>query len=232
MFGTRLLDSILMTAVLASFSGTAFAAVSVPDPAGDTFGSGSVQIDIVSVTTQVVAGSLDFNIVFAGAVSPPSSSLSNSVVGFLDLDTDQNPATGVSTRFGAPPTPTVIPGIEFYVDLLSELFTPGMVDVINASTGLPSGSAAISYGATSFSLTLPLSLIGGDDGFLNWGLIVGTFSEATDQATGSTGTSIPPPEGVPEPASAVVWLFFALTAVICTPMLRRQARALSAHRPA
>jgi hypothetical protein len=115
MIGTRLLNSILVTAVVASFGGTAFAAVAIPDPADDTFGVGLIQHDILSVTSTINPTNVVFGVSFAGAIAPASASLPSSLVGFLDLDIDQNSATGVSTRFGAPPTPTVVPGIEFYV---------------------------------------------------------------------------------------------------------------------
>ncbi len=199
----RLLYAVWLLLALSRVASAAVS-VSVPDPAGDTLGVLPIQHDILSVTSTVNPTNLVFDVSFAGAIAPPSAFSPSSVVGFLDLDIDQNSATGVNARFGAPPTPTVIAGVELYIDLFSESFTPGMVDVVNASTGLPTGSAAISYGATTFSLSLPFSLIGGDDGFLNYGLVVGTFNEATDEATGSTGAP-PPSDSVAEPASLVAW---------------------------
>lgn len=220
MFGTRFLDLILVTTALASFGATASAAVSLPDPVGDTVGAGPIQHDILSVTSTINPTNLVFDVSFAGAIGPASAFSPTSLIGFFDLDVDQSSATGVSTRFGAPPTPTVISGIEFYLDLFSESFTPGMVDVINASTGVPTGSAAISFGPTSFSLTFPFSLIGGDDGLLGWGLVVGTFSEPTDQAAGSTAS--PVTDGVPESTSLVAWGVLCVIAGSYTVGHRRQ----------
>lgn len=172
----------------------------VTDPLGDTFGAGSVQIDITSVTTNLLPGEIDFHVAFGGPIAPPSAFAPNSVVGYLDLDTDQNPATGVNAWAGQP---TVIPGVEYIVDLFSEATSPGNADVLDTSTGFPTGSAGITFGADYFDLTIPTSLIGNSNGLLNWGLIVGTYREPTDTAT---GTINPPVVGaVPEPASLATW---------------------------
>lgn len=206
----HLSSAALLTALLLLCSSVVRAAISIPDPAGDTFGSGPIQHDILSVTSTINPTNVVFDVSFAGPIAPASAFSAGSLVGFLDLDIDQSSATGASARLGAPATPTVISGIEYYVDLFSESFTPGTVDIINASTGLPTGSAAISYSPTSFSLTLPFSLIGNDDGFLNYGLVAGTFSEATDQATGSTSPLVT--DGVPEHASAIAWVTLCVIA--------------------
>ncbi len=208
MFGHRVLQSILALALALTLGAAASAAVTIFDATSDAFGLGPIQHDIVSVTSTINPANVVFEVAFAGPIAPASSFAPNSLVGFLDLDVDRNPATGVTSRFGAPASPTTIPGVEFYVDLFSESFSPGMVDVIDASTGLPSGSAAISYSPSLFSLTLPRSLIGSDDGLLDWGLAAGTFTEPTDQAAGSTSGT------VPEPASVLAWLALATTALI------------------
>ena len=74
----------------------------VVDPSGDVFNTGT--IDIVGVTTTVSAGSVQFMINFASAVSAPSAFAANSVLGFVDLDTDQNSATGGTAPWGGPVT--------------------------------------------------------------------------------------------------------------------------------
>jgi hypothetical protein len=215
MYWHRTLESILAVAIAASLGAAASAALTTYDATSDAFGVGAIQHDIVSVTSTINPANVVFEVEFADPIAPASSFLPHSLVGFLDLDVDQNSATGASARFGSPPSATVVPGVEFYVDLFSEASSPGMVDVIDASTGLPTGSAAISFGATLFSLTLPFSLIGGDDGALRWGLVVGTFAEPTDQATGSTVS------GVPEPASVAGWLALATAALLWSFQRRR-----------
>jgi hypothetical protein len=190
------------------------------DPTGDTFGAGPVRPDITMVTGNLVGGGVQFTVTYAGAISPASSFAANSVVGYIDLDTDQNAATGGTAPFGGPvaggnswinyligqgsvPGPTINLGDEFYVDLFSESFHPGLVDVVDTNTGSPTGSVPISYSSNSFSLTVPLSLLGGDDGNLNYGVVTGTFNEPTDRApNGATpGTVSAQAATVPEPGS-------------------------------
>ncbi len=206
---------VLVALALATFDLSVSIADIVTDPLGDTFGSGPVQIDITSVTTNLLPGEVDFHVAFAASISPPSAFAPNSVVGYLDLDTDLNAATGVNAWAGSP---TVIPGVEYIVDLFSEGTSPGNVDVLDTSTGFPTGSAGITFGTDYFDLTLPTSLIGNSNGYLNWGLIVGTYAESTDTAIGSTV----PINTVPEPASAAAWVVLTIFGILCTFQTRQR----------
>jgi hypothetical protein len=193
----------------------------VVDPSGDVFNSGA--IDIVGIDTTLSSGSVQFVINFASVVSAPSASATNGLFGFIDLDTDQNSTTGGIAPWGAPlvggnnwinyfvppnsgpppvPGPLIGLGDEFYVHLTSELLHPGFVDVISTSTDVSTGLVAITYGGNSISFSIPLSLIGNDNGLVNYGALVGVFSGATDRFVNgalpaSTGTA-------PEPATALL----------------------------
>jgi hypothetical protein len=153
------------------------------DPVGDTFGMDALQMDITSVDAIYDAGTLRFIVTCAGSISPASAGLSNSIKGFVDLDTDRNSLTGeasfVST-YGPSPAPDL--GDEFYVDLFTESIHPGEVDVFDAVTGTVVGTIPVDFGSNSLSLIIPLSLLGGDDGLVNYAVIAGTLTEATDEA--------------------------------------------------
>jgi hypothetical protein len=179
----------------------------VIDPTGDTFGNGPIQLDVTSVNTTVTSTSLTFVVTFSGPVFAPSVGNPRSVGGFIDLDTDQNPATGVESAtgvFGPPPAPNI--GVDFGIDLFSEDFHSGLVDVINTNIGMIIGTAPITFSTSSFTLTVPLSLLGGDDGLVNYALVIGTFDEPTDEVPNGVtpATSADGAAPVPEPATLLL----------------------------
>lgn len=175
------------------------------DPVGDTFGVGPVQHDITSMASDLTTTDLTFTVTFANPIFAPSAADARSVVGFLDLDRDRNAATGTSA---ADSNFTIARGIaaksglgvEAFFDLFSEISTPGSVALVDAATFGVIGSAPITFTTNSFSITAPLSLLGGD-GLVNFGVIVGTFLEATDEAQNpglppATTAAVPEPSGL------------------------------------
>lgn len=166
------------------------------DPLGDTFGTGAVQIDILSAEAVFDSTNLHLALLFADAISAPSLGADNSVIGFIDLDTDQDAATGVTSwqELFAPDPPSPL-GDEFYVDIESESFHPGFVDVYDAPESMIAGTVPVNFASSSMSMTIPLALLGADDGLLNYGVVVGTFAEATDEFPNGTvpATSQPVP---------------------------------------
>ena len=141
----------------------------VLDPQGDTLGSGPIQHDILSISSTLSGMNTSFAVTFANAVSAPSGVGPSSVVGFVDIDVDRNPATGITSSNssfaisrGGVPVLTGL-GIEYYLDLFGEIAHPGSVDVINAVTRNPVGTAPIVFDLqtkTSFSITVSNSLLG------------------------------------------------------------------------
>jgi hypothetical protein len=99
-------------------------------------------------------------------------------------------------------------GDEYFLDLFSEEFSPGLVDVVHAASVLVVGQATIQFENMSFSVTVPLSLLGGDDGRINYGIIVGDYIDMSDEARNG-GES--PAFSVPEPGSLAVCLVFMIT---------------------
>jgi len=155
-------------------------------------------------------------VTFAGPIAPASAFAPNSLVGYIDLDTDANPATGGDSPWGGPvpggnswinffvnqgtvPPPLIALGDELFVDLFSEALNPGFVDVRRTSDSGLAGQVAIAYGANSFSFFLPDALLPpGSVANFNYGILVGTFAEATDRAPNG---SVPAQVEVPEPAT-------------------------------
>lgn len=196
----------ILAAVAAAVLLTASPAVAdLIDPVGDTFGSGSPQHDITTYVGDrgITPGSVVFNVNFAGAIAPPSAFSPNSVIGFIDLDTDSNAATGATPFVNVfSPPPAINLGDEFFVDLGSEILHPGSVDIVDALTNSPVGTATIAFTADGFSITIPLAMLGlSNTQDFNFGMVVGTFNEPTDRAPNGAD----PSSTIPEPASICIF---------------------------
>lgn len=164
--------------------------------ASDTFGAGPPVLDIDSVTVSTDGINLSFSITFHTPISAPSSGAPNAVGGALEFDTDQNTLTGrppLQDLF-SPPFTALGLGVDFVVELFSEIDTPGFVVVVDANF-IVVGSIPITYGAQSLSGVIPLGMLGGDDGVVDFTTIIGTFSQPTDalEVCGSSGDGEPPP---------------------------------------
>ncbi len=195
---------LLLVALFVGAATTARASIhTFADPANDTFGSGSFQQDIKRITAEVTGTDLTFTVEFYNDILPPSAiepspAPENVLLGFIDIDVDQSKLTGTPSNvssFGIPPSGL---GVEYFVELESEKNHAGSVEVLDAATFLPVDIVPISFASNSFSLTIPLASIGGDDGHVNFGAIMGTITESTDQVLGNTRV-------IPEPGSLAVW---------------------------
>lgn len=230
---------ILWAGCLTVFLAAGRATAGYIDLTGDTFGTGSVKPDITTyMADKSVAGQVTFTVNFAGPISAPSLFAPNSLWGYIDIDTDQNAGTGGSAPWGGPvpggnnwinffipagvPGPTIGLGDEFYLDLSSEANHPGLVDLYQTSDATVVATAAITYGPTSFSVTLTSAQLGGDDGNLNFGLLVGNPEDFSDRAPNdATPASSEGGVGaVPEPTSAILALM-GVGGVLCYGWRRR-----------
>ncbi len=164
--------------------------------AQDTFGAGPPLLDIDAMFMLYDASFLHFEMTFHTPISAPSFGQPDGVAGFLEFDTDQNAATGLppSQNEFSPPFAFLVAGIDFAVVLFSEIDHPGFVDVLDLSDFSIVDTVRITYGPMSFSGSIPLASLGGDDGILDFTTIIGTIPQPTD-ATDVVGTSrlIPAP---------------------------------------
>ena len=149
----------------------------INDPVGDTFGIGPVQIDIVSYSAVANDVSTLFTVHFADPISPADAGAANSVAGFVEIDFDNNPLTGDTPLINVlSPGPPILLGVDYRVDLGSEMFHPGSVDFDEAVTSTLIADVPISYGPSTLSFSVPVSSV------FNYGIVVGTLSEPTDRA--------------------------------------------------
>jgi len=199
------------------------------DPVGDTFNSGTIDI----IGTELLLGFPDSRITiqFAAPIAPPSAGAPNSVVGFIDLDTAPGPGgtfpwfgpvTGgnnwinffVLPNPGTPsiPGPFVALGDEFFVDVGSELFHPGLVDFVETVSGSTVGTAPASFIGNLLTIDFPSSFIGNPSS-VQYGALLGDFFSPTDRApNGDVGLNSQTLEVIPEPSSVAVWLSIGLVA--------------------
>ncbi len=191
----------------------------VPDPLGDTLGKGPYQHDIVLVSGSTDGANLILTVQFEGAISPPSpepaattfgaasflgGEPSAGLYGYVDFDTDQNPGTELRPELpqqegigisGLPtndhvtqwcPDPSGM-GVDAFLNVGDYDSGSGTAPIETADAPV---AVPVSFGATSFTATIPLSAIGGDINF-NFGMVLGNNLEPTDCAPDDGGNIKP-----------------------------------------
>jgi hypothetical protein len=159
------------------------------DSSGDTFGSSTPALDILSLSAQFDASQLQITVNFNLTVLPCENNFGVirptevSVNGSIDIDTDQDLATGISPYTDEGTGNVSGLGQDYYIDLCSYSANTQTVNVVSGpSPQQITGQASASYSGTTLSLAVPLSALGNDDGKVNLAMIAGTMSESTDLA--------------------------------------------------
>jgi hypothetical protein len=150
------------------------------DPTGDTYGVGSLLWDLTALSITGDSTGLTVKLDFSNNLIAPTSGDSNAMIGFVDLDTDEDSTTGfVSTvdQF-RPNSGSTGMGPDFELDLASYA-ADSTVTVFN-SLGNPMGQVRPVFKGKRVTIRIPAALIGGDDGALNAAAIVGTLATPTD----------------------------------------------------
>jgi len=168
---------------------------SVTDPIGDTFGlPGGFQWDLTELAITRETDGITVRLDFANDVSLPLVADPNALVGLVELDLDQNRATG---KLG-------------YVDQLrkdggaSELGVDAALNISQIAPdstlyvydmgGNPTGKAKVTIGARRLTIHVPSPLLGGDDGYVDAAVIVGNQGRSpTDLAPTSGHLALRPP---------------------------------------
>lgn len=170
-----------------------FFAGEATDPIGDLFPvSIPQQPDLILARIEIGHAFVEFSTLFA----PGTFDALTSTVSF-DLDTDQNPATGVPWRG--------MLGLDYEVSqsIGSDNTSAGIVKFGTGSVG----SVPVTFSANGVAFTVPRSLLG-DAGLMKWDVVVQTrlgadvFSTIQDWAP----NGLPPAttEPVPEPTTLVL----------------------------
>ncbi|HTL34424.1 MAG TPA: Ig-like domain-containing protein [Kofleriaceae bacterium] len=201
----------VMTPFASQFS-TIAGRAEATDPTGDTFGTGTFLPDL-TLATASTQDAVTITLQFAQPIAPSLAGAPSSVAGYIDIDIDQNAATGqfASTdRFRADGGSTGL-GDEYMVALFQN--PDGTLPVIDLANGTSGGYVMPTFTATSVSFTIPLAMLGNDEGNLNLAAVVGSMQEPTDIIPNSQhltlgaggGGGCTPAVPRPAPAVAPVW---------------------------
>lgn len=153
---------------------------SVTDPQGDTFGTSGTQWDLTGLTVQRDGAGVTATLEFAQDVISPLSGEPSATTAFLDLDLDQNPATGgpaIADEFRHDGESTGL-GVDARVALIAE-HGDGSVAVLDGS-GQEIGRVVPTFDGRRITVRIPKALLGNDDGFLDAAAITGTVGVPTD----------------------------------------------------
>lgn len=179
----------LVNASVAELTPASFRALGLgtaPDPSGDEFSSsasdGLVPPDLISVGAARDGESLLLRLEFVDDVVSDDAGGPNVMVGFLDLDTDQDPGTGevAQTDINRPGTGSTGLGVEFV--LVMVMAGTGNYQVFDIVNGVETGTVIPQFLGNIVQVSVPLSMLGDDDGDVNLATVVGTEPEATDIA--------------------------------------------------
>jgi hypothetical protein len=167
------------------------------DPAGDTFGTGPVQLDVTGLYAETDAGLLTLQMVFGGPISPPGTGNPDEVVGLIEIDRDNSSLTGLpfATALFCPAPPPV--GVDYFIDISSYDSVGGTMVLffIDEFTLIasPVGLVDATFASDGFTVEIPLSLLenwGPEEGIVDVAAVIGTPAEPTDCAPdGSALTS-------------------------------------------
>lgn len=152
----------------------------VTDPAGDTYGVDSVQWDLTRITIMRDTAGITVTLDLSADVLSPVSLEDTATLAFVDFDTDQSAATGISSIVddNRPGTGATGMGVDYFVDL-ADFNLDSTVNVVNAAFTV-TGTLRPTFSGKTISVRIPRAMLGGDDGFLNAAAIVGTVIEPTD----------------------------------------------------
>jgi hypothetical protein len=158
----------------------------VTDPVGDTFGSVGQQWDLTSLGIQRDTEGITVELMFSQDVIGPPSGDPSAMIGFVDLDLDQDPTTGGmaladAVRLDGGSTGL---GVDARVNL-ADYHPDASVAVID-SQGRVIGRATPVFAGRSVTIRIPGAQLLNDDGFLNAAAVVGASGQgATDLIPGT-----------------------------------------------
>lgn len=205
---TEYLGRFLILCFLSYYSVSVHAAL-VNDVGGDAASGAFATYDILSVDAQYTLTNVTFIVTLTSNPLAPSSAGTSGIYGFIDIDIDNNPGTGITSNIDTLTLPfgNTGLGMEYSLKLSTESSHVGFVDVFDPILAITT-TAAITYGTNMFSVAVPLSQLGNDDGLLSYSVAVGDSANITDQAVDAGGiaaTSSLIPTAVPLPAA--FWMF-------------------------
>lgn len=151
----------------------------------------SVSYDITRIDVGRTATALNITLTLSPVPTLASGGATVSaddLAGFIDLDTDENTATGVNSAntFFCPGAPLASAiGSDFFVSLF-ERNVDGTFDVFD-ETAVDQGDVTVTTNVNTVTLSVPLAAIGADDGRATISAVVGNGQDPSDCAPGEAG---------------------------------------------
>jgi len=167
----------------------------ITDPIGDTFGVNTLQHDIIEFRGERNGSDLIITLVFAEPIGRPSAS--RALHGFVDIDSDRNPNTGVGgiavvncgQAFAERGSGL---GVDWIVEIASYNPQIGMMRIrTHFGAGSTSELVEAAFAQFSVTITIPFSVIGTVDGVVDMAATMGTSLEPTDCAPDTGAMTVP-----------------------------------------
>ena len=161
---------------LASGGGTV--GFTATDPANDTLPNQALAaasaIDLLSITGRYAPGWLTLTLRFSAPVAPIARLAPNSLYGFLQLDLDENVATGQA------PAINLLGGNAAHGVDVTIALEDDSTSAFVVRAGTPLGRAGVRFMTDSIRLSIPLALLSNDDGNFTLSGVFGTGDRPTD----------------------------------------------------
>ena len=161
---------VVLFCVIITFSVSNFA-LAISDPEGDTFGQEPAQIDVIELSAEHSSHYLYLTARFATPIYPAGSGMVQDLHGFIELDVDQDPDTVF---------PGMVEGLGVDFALILHSVSDGMIDLHDFGSGTIA-KVPIVFDEMSFMIKIPLSLLGDDDGLINFYAEFANPLEPTDR---------------------------------------------------
>jgi hypothetical protein len=151
---------------------------SFTDPTGDLRPEASAPDapDAVTLSGSVSADTVVIRLTFRAAITPFSEGRSNSLDGFVDLDLDENAATGIPGAVDEVGGATGL-GADVYLDLRDLTSTSVNLYEAGSSTGT---AVPATFATTSVTIRVPRALLRDDDGRFRLSALVANPDGPTD----------------------------------------------------
>ena len=145
----------------------------IADPVGDRVpGAGGVPPDLIAYQGLVIDDMVVFHMRFNQTANSSAVGGPNAVHGFIEIDIDQDSTTGNIPIIDTRPVDTESGmGIEYRI-LIQLQNGRHQVSVLPSQSSVHFAEAAFS--GRTITIRVPLSAFGGDDGNMNYGILVGT----------------------------------------------------------
>ena len=146
---------------------------SIADPVGDRVpGAGGVPPDLIAYQGLVIDGMVVFHMRFNQTANSSAVGGPNAVHGFIEMDIDQDSTTGSIPITDSRPVGTETGmGVEYriFIQLQNGRHE---VSILPSQSSVYLAEAAFS--GRNVTIRVPLSVLGGDDGNMNYAILVGT----------------------------------------------------------